>query len=79
LFEFLLTLSLDFCTGTRVTATNNGVLNVFTEIISGAKKVRVCEVEEGEIFREIILDGSSGKDDSSLDIERVQGLECLIA
>lgn len=36
-------------------STNDRVLEVFPEIIAGAKKVRIGKIKEREIFGEVIL------------------------
>lgn len=55
LLEFLLTLCLDGIGGIGIASTDDGILEVLSEVILGAEEIGICEVQEGKVFREIIL------------------------
>ena len=50
LFELLLALRLDGVCGVCVATTDDGILEVLPEVILRSKEIRVCEVEQREVF-----------------------------
>jgi hypothetical protein len=57
--QLLLAFLLDLIRRVRITATNNGILEILPEVAFGPEEVGIRKVEEREIFRKIILNRCS--------------------
>lgn len=77
LSEFFVTFLAVFFGAVCVSPTEDGYLILLAEFSAGAEIVGVGKVEEGEVFREIVLNRCTRENYSSVDIESVECCKCL--
>ena len=53
--EFLLALRFDGIGGVRIATTDDSILEILAEVILGTEEIGVGEIQEREVFREIVL------------------------
>jgi hypothetical protein len=75
LFQLRVALLLLFICSICVSTPENLRLEVALEVELRTQILGVGKVEEGKVLRQVVLDRSSGEDDSALDIESGESLE----
>lgn len=63
--------------GIGITASQDGILVVSSKFIGRTKQAWIGEIKQCVVFTQIVLDGCTGEDDSSSDIETIQLLKQL--
>jgi len=75
LFQLHITLQFIFLRCIGISSPQNLGLEILLEIKLGTQVFGVGEIEKGKVFRQIVLNGCTGQDDSSLNIEGGKSLE----
>src|SRR5258708_21800066 len=73
--ELLFTFRLDSIRSIRIASSNDYVLKVPAEVGFGAQEIGVGKVKQREVFGKVVLDRSTGENNSSLDLEACESGE----
>ena len=75
LFQLGITLLLFFVSRIRISSSKNLGFKVLFEITARAEIFGIGKIEKSKVFREVVLNGCTGEDNASLNVERCKGLE----